>query len=129
MNKQEGVIMEIKAGGKFKSKHGHIKVEVLFVNGAGVIYKDFEEYSIISVVSTEAFRTMFKPIKHEVFRVWKFLEDDTLTSKQKATSILQRWPQEFDGKTKEELYNVLSNDWFVEEEVDEVWWTKEGTEH
>jgi len=121
--------MEIKEGRKYISEHGHIKVEVLFVNGAGVIYKDFEEYSIISVVSTEAFRTMFKPIKHEVFRVWKFLEDDTLTSKQKATSILQRWPQESDGKTKEELYNVLSNDWFVEEEVDEVWWTKEGTEH
>ena len=121
--------MEIKEGRKYISEHGHIKVEVLFVNGAGVIYKDFEEYSIISVVSTEVFRTMFKPIKHEVFRVWKFLEDDTLTSKQKATSILQRWPQKIDGKTKEELYNVLSNDWFVEEEVDKVWWTKEGTEH
>ena len=62
-----------------------------------------------------------------MFRVWKFLEDDTLTSKQKATSILQRWPQESDGKKLEELYNVLSKAWFVEEEVDEWWWTKEGT--
>ena len=122
--------MKIKSGRKFKDKYGHIKVEVLFANGAGVLYKDFEEYSIISVVSTDEFRKIFKPITtHKVFRVWKFLECDTLTSKQKATSILQRWPQKSDGKTIEELYNVLSNDWLVEEEVDEVWWTKEGTEH
>ena len=113
--------MKIKSGRKYISEHGHIKVEVLFVNGAGVIYKDFEEYSIISVVSTEAFLETFKPITtHKVFRVWKFLECDTLTSKQKATSILQRWPQESDGKTKEELYNVLSNDWFVEEEIRKI---------
>ena len=113
--------MEIKEGRKFKSKHGHTKVEVLFVNGVGVIYKDFEEYSIIRVVSTDEFRKIFKPITtHEVFRVWKFLECDTLTSKQKATSILQRWPQESDGKTLEELYNVLSNDWFVEEEIRKI---------
>jgi hypothetical protein len=118
--------MEIKAGRKYISKHGHIKVEVLFVNGAGVIYKDFEEYSIISVVSTEEFLEMYKPIKHEVFRVWKFLEDDAMTSKQKATWILQGWPQELDGKTVEEMYLMFINlyvnkDWFVEEEVDECY--------
>ena len=111
--------MEIKEGRKYISEHGHIKVEVLFVNGAGVIYKDFEEYSIISVVSTEVFRTMFKPIKHEVFRVWKFLEDDTLTSKQKANSLILGWPQELDGKTKEEAHLIVLVDptdcWFVEE--------------
>ena len=115
--------MEIKAGRKYISKHGHIKVEVLFVSGAGVLYKDFEEYSIISLVSTEAFRTMFKPIKiktPEVFRVWKFLEYDTMTSKQKANSLLQAWPLKLEGKTKEEIYPMVAmnpiDDWFVEEE-------------
>ena len=124
--------MKIKAGRKYISKHGHIKVEVLFVNGAGVIYKDFEEYSIISVVSTEVFLEMYKPIKHEVFRVWKFLEDDTLTYEQKENSLIQIWPQEADGKTLEEMRHMfislyVKKDWFVEEEVDEWWWTKEGT--
>ena len=124
--------MKIKSGRKFKDKYGHIKVEVLFANEAGVLYK-LSENGFISVVSTEAFLETFKPITtHKVFRVWKLLEDDTMTNKQKAICILQEWPQKSDGRTIEELYNVgtippLSNDWFVEEEVDEWWWTKEGT--
>ena len=121
--------MKIKEGRKFKSNYGHIKVEVLFVyeegEYGGVIYK-LSENDFINGCSTDEFRRRFKPITtHKVFRVWKFLEDDTLTSKQKATSILHRWPQEADGKKLEELYNVLGNDWFVEEQVDEWWW--EGT--
>ena len=123
--------MEIKAGRKFKSKDG-TKVEMLFIyeegEHGGVIYK-LSENGFISGCSAEVFLEMYKPITtHKVFRVWKFLEDDTMTNKQKAICILQEWPQESDGKTLEELYNVLSNDWFVEEEVDEVWWTKEETE-
>ena len=114
--------MEIKEGRKFKSNYGHIKVEVLFVyeegEYGGVIYK-LSENDFINGCSTDEFRRRFKPIKHEVFRVWKFLEDDTLTYKQKENSLNQRWPQESDGKKLEELYNVLSKAWFVEEEVDE----------
>jgi hypothetical protein len=124
--------MEIKKGRKFKDKYGHTKVEVLFVHEEGGVLYKLSENGFISGCSTEVFLEMYKPIKHKVFRVWKFLEDDTLTSKQKATSILQRWPQESDGKKLEELYNVfkarpLDKAWFVEEEVDEWWWTKEGT--
>ena len=127
--------MKIKSGRKFKSKYGHIKVKVLFVyeegEYGGVIYK-LSENDFINGCSTDEFRRRFKPIKHEVFRVWKFLEDDTLTYKQKENSLIQRWPQESDGKTLEEMRHMfmslhVSNDWFVEEQVDEWWWTKEGT--
>jgi len=111
--------MKIKEGRKYISKRGHIKVEVLFVHEEGGVLYKLSENDFVSGCSTEVFLEMYKPIKHEVFRVWKFLEDDTLTSKQKATSILHRWPQEADGKKKEELYNVLNKDWFVEEEVGE----------
>ena len=116
--------MEIKAGEMFKSNYGHIKVEVLFVyeegEYGGVIYK-LSENDFINGCSTDEFRRRFKPITtHKVFRVWKFLECDTLTSKQKATSILQRWPQESDGKTLEEMHHMfmslhVSKAWFVEE--------------
>ena len=111
--------MKIKEGRKYISKRGHIKVEVLFVHEAGILYK-LSEDDFVSGCSTEVFLEMYKPIKHEVFRVWKFLEDDTLTSKQKATSILQRWPQKSDGKTLEEMRHMfislyVSKAWFVEE--------------
>ena len=125
--------MEIKAGRKFKDKYGHTKVEVLFILEVGIIYRECNENSSVSGCSIEAFIETYKPITtHKVFRVWKLLEDDTMTNKQKAICILQEWPQKSDGRTIEELYNVgtiptLSNDWFVEEEVDEWWWTKEGT--
>jgi len=128
--------MEIKAGRKFKSKYGHIKVEVLFIyeegEYGGVIYK-LSENDFINGCSTDEFRRRFKPITtHEVFRVWKFLEDDTLTYEQKENSLIQIWPQEADGKTLEEMRHMfislyVKKDWFVEEEVDEWWWTKEGT--
>jgi len=112
--------IKIKAGRKFKDKYGHTKVEVLCVHEEGGVLYKLSKNGFISGCSAEAFIEMYKPITtHKVFRVWKFLEDDTLTSKQKATSILQRWPQESDGKKLEELYNVLSKAWFVEEEVDE----------
>ena len=125
--------MKIKSGRKFKDKYGHIKVEVLFANGAGVLYK-LSENGFISVVSTEAFLETFKPITtHKVFRVWKFLEDDAMTSKQKAICILQEWPQKSDGKTLEEMHHMfmslhVSKVWFVEEEVGKWWWTKEELE-
>jgi len=125
--------MKIKAGRKFKDKYGHTKVEVLFILEVGIIYRECNENSSVSGCSIEAFIETYKPITtHKVFRVWKLLEDDTMTNKQKAICILQEWPQKSDGRTIEELYNVgtippLSNDWFVEEEVDEWWWTKEGT--
>ena len=125
--------MEIKAGRKFKSKYDHTKVEVLFILEVGIIYRECNENSSVSGCSIEAFIETYKPITtHKVFRVWKLLEDDTMTNKQKAICILQEWPQKSDGRTIEELYNVgtippLSNDWFVEEQVDEWWWTKEGT--
>ena len=125
--------MEIKEGRKYISKHGHIKVEVLFVHEEGGVLYKLSENDFISGCSAEVFLEMYKPITtHKVFRVWKLLEDDTMTNKQKAICILQEWPQKSDGRTIEELYNVgtippLSNDWFVEEEVDEWWWTKEGT--
>jgi len=111
--------MEIKAGRKYISKHGHIKVEVLFVHEAGVLYK-LSEDDFVSGCSTEVFLEMYKPIKPEVFRVWKFLEYDTMTSKQKANSLLQGWPLKLEGKTKEEIYPMVAmnpiDDWFVEEE-------------
>ena len=125
--------MKIKAGRKFKDKYGHTKVEVLFILEVGIIYRECNENSSVSGCSIEAFIETYKPITtHKVFRVWKLLEDDTMTNKQKAICILQEWPQKSDGRTIEELYNVgtippLSNDWFVEEQVDEWWWTKEGT--
>jgi hypothetical protein len=125
--------IKIKAGRKFKSNYGHIKVEVLFVyEEGGVLYK-LSKNGFISGCSAEAFIEMYKPITtHKVFRVWKFLEDDTLTSKQKETWILQGWPQKSDGKTLEEMHHMFMNlhvskAWFVEEEVDEWRWTKEGT--
>ena len=126
--------MEIKAGRKFKDKYGHTKVEVLFILEVGIIYRECNENSSVSGCSIEAFIETYKPITtHKVFRVWKLLEDDTMTNKQKAICILQEWPQKSDGRTIEELYNVgtippLSNDWFVEEQVDEWWWTKEELE-
>ena len=126
--------MKIKSGRKFKDKYGHTKVEVLCVHEEGGVLYKLSENGFISGCSAEVFLEMYKPITtHKVFRVWKFLEDDTLTSKQKATSILQRWPQESDGKKLEELYNVfkarpLDKAWFVEEQVDEWWWTKEELE-
>ena len=128
--------MKIKSGRKFKSKYGHIKVKVLFVyeegEYGGVIYK-LSENDFINGCSTDEFRRRFKPIKHEVFRVWKFLEDDAMTSKQKAICILKEWPQKSDGKTLEELRHMFMNlhvskAWFVEEQVDEWWWTKEELE-
>ena len=113
--------MEIKAGRKFKSKYGY-KVEVLSVHEAGILYK-LSEDDFVSGCSTEVFLEMYKPIKHEVFRVWKFLEYDTMTSKQKANSLLQGWPLKLEGKTKEEIYPMVAmnpiDDWFVEEEVGE----------
>ena len=124
--------MKIKAGRKFKSKDG-TKVEVLSDHAVGIIYRECEKYRLVNGCWTDEFRRRFKPITtHKVFRVWKLLEDDTMTNKQKAICILQEWPQKSDGRTIEELYNVgtippLSNDWFVEEQVDEWWWTKEGT--
>ena len=127
--------MKIKEGRKFKSNYGHIKVEVLFVyeegEYGGVIYK-LSENDFINGCSTDEFRRRFKPITtHKVFRVWKFLEDDTLTYKQKENSLIQRWPQESDGKTLEEMHHMfislhVSKAWFVEEEVGKWWWTKEG---
>ena len=111
--------MKIKSGRKFKDKYGHTKVEVLCVHEEGGVLYKLSENGFISGCSTKVFLEMYKPIKHEVFRVWKFLEDDTLTYKQKENSLNQRWPQESDGKKLEELYNVLSKVWFVEEEVDE----------
>ena len=118
--------MEIKEGRKFISKYGN-KVEVQGVHEAGIFYRSLEGNRLVNGVSTDEFRKIFKPITtHEVFRVWKFLEDDMLTSKQKATRILQGWPQELDGKTVEEMYLMFINlyvnkDWFVEEEVDECY--------
>ena len=107
--------IKIKAGRKFKDKYGHTKVEVLYVHEEGGVLYKLSKNGFISGCSAEAFLEMYKPIKHEVFRVWKFLEDDAMTSKQKAICILQEWPQKSDGKTLEELYNVLSKAWFVEE--------------
>jgi len=125
--------MEIKEGRKYISKHGHIKVEVLFVHEEGGVLYKLSENDFISGCSTEVFLEMYKPIKHEVFRVWKFLEDDAMTSKQKAICILQEWPQKSDGKTLEEMHHMfmslhVSKVWFVEEEVGKWWWTKEETE-
>ena len=124
--------MEIKEGEMFKSKDG-TKVEVLSVHEAGILYRECEKYRFVNGCSKDNFPKIYKPITtHKVFRVWKFLEDDTLTYKQKENSLIQRWPQESDGKTLEEMRHMfmslhVSNDWFVEEQVDEWWWTKEGT--
>jgi len=126
--------MEIKAGRKFKDKYGHTKVEVLFILEVGIIYRECNENSSVSGCSIEAFIETYKPITtHKVFRVWKLLEDDTMTNKQKAICILQEWPQKSDGKTLEEMHHMfislhVSKAWFVEEQVDEWWWTKEELE-
>ena len=117
--KQGGIIMKIKEGRKYISKRGHIKVEVLFVHEAGILYK-LSEDDFVSGCSTEVFLEMYKPITTpKVFRVWKFLEYDTMTSKQKANSLLQGWPLKLEGKTKEEIYPMVAmnpiDDWFVEE--------------
>ena len=111
--------MEIKAGRKFISKYGN-KVEVLFVYEEGILYRECNENGSVNGCSKYDFQKIYKPIKHEVFRVWKFLEDDAMTSKQKENSLNQRWPQESDGKTLEEMHHMfmslhVSKVWFVEE--------------
>ena len=54
----------------------------------------------------------------KVFRLYKFLEDEFLTSKEKADLVFSGWAQELEGKTyKEASYKLLHDKWLVEEEI------------
>ena len=55
---------------------------------------------------------------HKVFRLWKFLEEKTMSSKSIAVSILMGWPIESEGKTEKEAHSILHDNWLVEEEVE-----------
>jgi len=59
-----------------------------------------------------------KPKTKMVFRLWKFLEDQNLTSRAQAVNILHGWVQECEGRTREEIGKsgfYVDDSWFVEE--------------
>ena len=59
-----------------------------------------------------------RPKTRKVFRLYKFLEDEFLTSKEKADLVFSGWAQELEGKTyKEASYKLLHDNWLVEEEI------------
>jgi len=59
-----------------------------------------------------------RPKTKKVFRLYKFLEDEFLTSKEKADLVFSGWAQELEGKTyKEASYKLLHDNWLVEEEI------------
>ena len=61
MNKQEGVIMEIKEGEMIKSKDG-TKVEVLSVHEVGILYRECEKYRFVNGCSKDNFQKIYKPL-------------------------------------------------------------------
>ena len=108
---------KITEGSKWEDETG-IEIEVLHVHEEGVMFK--YKGDLLDAYSKENFLEYFTPLPktHKVFRLWKFLEDENFTSKEKTISILSDWPLESEGKTKEEMPNyTLNDDWLVEEEI------------
>ena len=107
----------IERGSKWKSEFDN-KVEVLYVHEKGVMF-EYNDGSV-EAYSKEEFLDRCTPIRktHKVFRLYKFLEDEFLTSKEKADLVFSGWAQELEGKTyKEASYKLLHDNWLVEEEI------------
>jgi len=58
-----------------------------------------------------------KPKTKKVFRLWKYLENKESSMELKIMSVFLGWPQECEGKTKEEVSYSLSPSWMVEEKI------------
>jgi len=59
-----------------------------------------------------------RPKTKKVFRLWKYLEDESVTLKHKANTIINGCILKFEGKTQEEMINYdLRYVWLVEEEI------------
>ena len=111
---------KITEGSKWKIDGFIIReVRVLYVHEKGVMF----EYNdgMLMAYSIEEFLDRCTPIRktHEVFRLWKFLESNELTSKDKAEAVWNGYPQKLEGKTQEEMKDEydLNDAWLVEEEI------------
>ena len=111
--------MKITEGSKWKSASDN-KVVVLYVHEEGIMYQ-FENSGMVHALSHEDFLKIFTPIPKikKVFRLWKFLESNELTSKDKAEAVWNGYPQKLEGKTQEEMKDEydLNDAWLVEEEI------------
>ena len=107
---------KITEGSQWKDEIG-IEIEVLHVHEEGVMFK--YEGDVLDAYSKEDFLEYFTPLPktHKVFRLWKFLEDENFTSKNKAQAILHGRYLESEGKTKFATQTILDDNWLVEEEI------------
>ena len=110
---------KITEGSKWEDETG-IEIEVLRVHEEGVMFK--YEGDLLDAYSKEDFLEYFTPLPktHKVFRLWKYLEDEDLTSEQKLVAIKSGWTERWEGKTAEEIFVlgcIVHYNWLVEEEI------------
>ena len=107
---------KITEGSKWKMNGGN-EVKVLYAHEEGIMYR--YNSGLVMAKSYEDFLKIFTPIRktHKVFRLWKFLEDENFTSKDKAHAILHGQYLESEGKTKFATQSILDDNWLVEEGI------------
>ena len=110
---------KITEGSKWKSEFDN-KIVVLCSHEYGIMLK-YIGNGRVHALSHEEFLDFFTPIPKikKVFRLWKFLESNELTSKDKAEAVWNGYPQKLEGKTQEEMKDEydLNDAWLVEEEI------------
>jgi len=108
---------KITEGSRWISEIGN-KVVVVCVHEYGIMLK-YIGNGRVHALSHEDFLDFFTPLPktHKVFRLWKYLEDENFTSKNKAQAILHGRYLESEGKTKFATQTILDDNWLVEEEI------------